>query len=55
MLSAAKNEITFGGKIVGSGGGGCMFAIAHHYQKENVINDSVDLVLISSNIPQHIG
>ncbi len=55
MLSAEKNEITFGGKLVGSGGGRCMFAIAHHYQKENAINDSVDLVLISCNRPQHIG
>ena len=55
MLSAAKNEITFGEKLVGSGEGRCMFTIAHNYQKENAINDSVDLVLIRSNIPQHIG
>ena len=43
MISGAKKGGALGAKIVGSGGGGCIVALAHKANEENVIN--VDEVL----------
>jgi galactokinase len=42
QMSAAKNAGALGTKIIGSGGGGCMVALANENTKEEVIQAFID-------------